>query len=153
MSLVKGLVIVMLILLCFIVAMGGGPNHIRTGFWYWQDPGGFAEYLQPGAVGRFLGVWNSLVQATFAYIGTELVGVAFGETPNPRKNVPRAVNQTLIRIVLFYVCSVLVLGMAVPYNSPDLIAAANVSSAKSNGGEIPYARPTIHHHYQSYRSN
>lgn len=132
MSLVKALVIVMLILMCLVIALGGGPDHHRTGFWYWHTPGAFAEYLQPGALGRFLGVWNSLVQSTFAYIGTELVGVAFGETPNPRRNVPRAVNQTLLRIVLFYVCGVLVLGMAVPYNSPDLIAA---SSAKASGGE------------------
>jgi amino acid transporter len=134
MSLVKALVIVMLILLCFIVALGGGPNHVRTGFRFWTDPGAFAEYLQPGATGRFLGVWNSFVQATFAYIGTELVGVAFGETPKPRKNVPRAVKQTLIRIVLFYVVSVIVLGMAVPYNSPQLIAA---TKAKASGGDNP----------------
>lgn len=138
MSLVKALVIVMLILLCFIISLGGGPNHVRTGFWYWTDPGGFAEYLQPGALGRFLGVWNSFVQATFAYLGTELVGVAFGETPKPRKNVPRAVNQTLIRIVLFYVVSVIVLGMAVPYNSPQLIAA---TKAKTSGGENPRPSP------------
>ncbi|KAK4149259.1 amino acid permease/ SLC12A domain-containing protein [Chaetomidium leptoderma] len=132
MSLVKALVIVMLILLCFIIALGGGPNGVRTGFYFWQNPGAFAEYsvivagnnhVVPGDTGRFLGVWACVVQATFAYLGTELVGVAFGETPNPRKNVPRAVNQTLLRIVFFYVAGVLVLGMAVPYNSPLLLEA------------------------------
>jgi len=132
MSMVKALVIVMLILLCFIIALGGGPNGVRTGFYFWRDPGAFAEYsvtvggnttVITGDTGRFLGVWACLVQATFAYLGTELVGVAFGETPNPRKNVPRAVNQTLLRIVFFYVAGVLVLGMAVPYNSDKLIAA------------------------------
>lgn len=132
MSLIKALVIVMLILLCFIIALGGGPSGHRTGFWYWKDPGAFAQYTTtvggtktviPDATGRFLGVWACIVQATFAYLGTELVGVAFGETPNPRKNVPRAVNQTLLRIVFFYIAGVIVLGMAVPYNSPRLIAA------------------------------
>ncbi|KAJ4303916.1 hypothetical protein N0V88_001516 [Collariella sp. IMI 366227] len=132
MSLIKALVILMLILICFIVALGGGPNGVRTGFYFWEKPGAFAQYsttvggkttVIQGDVGRFLGVWACVVQATFAYLGTELVGVAFGETPNPRKNVPRAVNQTLLRIVFFYVAGVLVLGMAVPYNSPELIAA------------------------------
>ncbi|KAH6624083.1 amino acid permease/ SLC12A domain-containing protein [Chaetomium sp. MPI-SDFR-AT-0129] len=134
MSLIKALVIVMLILLCFIIALGGGPNHVRTGFWFWKDPGAFAQYTTSvggvttvigGETGRFLGVWACLVQATFAYLGTELVGVAFGETPNPRKNVPRAVNQTLLRIVFFYIAGVLVLGMAVPYNSKELLDATS----------------------------
>jgi amino acid transporter len=132
MSLIKALVILMLILLCFIISLGGGPNGVRTGFYFWQNPGAFAQYsvtkgstttVIPGDTGRFLGVWACIVQATFAYLGTELVGVAFGETPNPRKNVPRAVNQTLLRIVFFYVAGVLVLGMAVPYNSTELLQA------------------------------
>jgi len=132
MSLCKALVILTLILLCFIISLGGGPNHVRSGFSYWRDPGAFGQYFVTlngethtieGTTGRFVGVWACIVQATFAYLGTELVGVAFGETPNPRKNVPRAVNQTLLRIVFFYVAGVLVLGMAVPYNSPELLQA------------------------------
>ncbi|KXX78184.1 Dicarboxylic amino acid permease [Madurella mycetomatis] len=132
MSLVKALVILMLILLCFIISLGGSPSGVRTGFYFWQNPGAFGQYsvllagqttVVPGATGRFLGVWACIVQATFAYLGTELVGVAFGETPNPRKNVPRAVNQTLLRIVFFYIAGVLVLGMAVPYNHEKLIEA------------------------------
>lgn len=132
MSLVKALVILMLILLCFIISLGGSPSGVRTGFYFWQNPGAFGQYtvtlggqtnVVPGSTGRFLGVWACMVQATFAYLGTELVGVAFGETPNPRKSVPRAVNQTLLRIVFFYIAGVLVLGMAVPYNHEKLIEA------------------------------
>jgi len=143
MSLIKALVIVMLILLCLIIALGGGPNHVRTGFLYWREPGAFGQWFVvigketteiPGATGRFLGVWACIVQATFAYLGTELVGVAFGETPNPRKNVPRAVNQTLLRIVFFYIAGVLVLGMAVPYNHPLLKA----TTGKASGLNSPF---------------
>lgn len=146
MSLIKALVILMLILLCFIIALGGGPSHRRTGFWYWRDPGAFAPYtvtldgattVIDGATGRFLGVWACMVQATFAYLGTELVGVAFGETPNPRKNVPRAVNQTLLRIVFFYIAGVLVLGMAVPYNSSRLLTATKQQTSGRKSGPPP----------------
>jgi amino acid transporter len=149
MSLIKALVIVMLILLCFIIALGGGPSGVRTGFYFWQNPGAFAQFsatvngtttVIPGATGRFLGVWACIVQATFAYLGTELVGVAFGETPNPRKNVPRAVNQTLLRIVFFYIAGVLVLGMAVPYNSPRLIAA---TKQKTSGCMLASLKPSL----------
>lgn len=131
MSLVKALVVCALILVCFIIALGGGPDHVRRGFYYWKDPGAFNEYLADGDTGRFLGLWASIVQATFAYLGTELVGVAFGETPNPRKNVPRAVRQTLGRICFFYIAGVITLGMAVPYDNPRLISASGTSGAAS----------------------
>lgn len=82
------------------------------------------------------GVWGSIVQATFSYMGTELVGVAFGETPDPRKNVPRAVRQTLLRICFFYIAGVLVLGMSVPYNSKGLLQA---NKGKATGGMNQHA--------------
>ena len=138
MSLLKAIVICMLILICLIIALGGGPNHKRTGFHYWNDPGAFVLYKvkDPASLGRFLGVWASIVQATFAYLGTELVGVAFGETPNPRKNVPRAVRQTLLRICFFYIAGVIVLGMAVPYNAPKLIDAKGTNGGKNQTSEL-----------------
>lgn len=151
MSLAKALVILMLILMCFIIALGGSPSGFRSGFYYWQNPGAFAPFKASalgesveidGAKGHFLGVWACLVQATFAYLGTELVGVAFGETPNPRKNVPRAVNQTLLRIIFFYIGGVLVLGMAVPYNSAALAAA---TKQKTSGCMFPAS--SIHNNY------
>jgi amino acid transporter len=77
------------------------------------------------------GVWASIVQATFSYMGTELVGVAFGETRNPRKHVPQAVRQTLLRICFFYIAGVIVLGMSVPYNSKGLLEA---NQGKATGG-------------------
>ncbi|KAG6364721.1 hypothetical protein INS49_006325 [Diaporthe citri] len=133
MSLLKAIVICALILICFIIALGGGPDHHRRGFRYWQDPGAFKQYNGiEGDLGRFLGVWASIVQATFAYLGTELVGVAFGETPNPRKNVPRAVRQTLLRIVFFYVAGVISLGMAVPYNNQRLISDTKTTSGAAS---------------------
>ena len=59
----------------------------------------------------------------FAYLGTELVGVTVGEAQNPRKTIPRAIKLTFYRILFFYVLSVLLLGMIVPYNSESLAFA------------------------------
>lgn len=50
-----------------------------------------------------------------------MVGAAFGEVENPRKNIPSAVRQTLYRIGIFYVISVIAIGMAVPYTDRGLI--------------------------------
>lgn len=61
--------------------------------------------------------------------------MTFGETPNPRKNVPRAIKQTFWRIFCFYILGVLVLGMAVPYDNKQLIGATkqSTSGGKNSG--------------------
>lgn len=52
--------------------------------------------------------------AVFAYSGVEMVGVAAGETNNPRKIIPKAVNSVGWRIAIFYVGSILLLTMLLP---------------------------------------
>ncbi|KAJ9644384.1 amino acid transporter [Knufia peltigerae] len=127
----KVIVVIGLIILSLVLALGGGPDHDRKGFRYWSDPGAFAEYIDTGATGRFLAFWSTMVTATFAYLGTELVGVTVGECQNPRKNIPRAIKLTFYRIVIFYCLSVLLLGMLVPYNSKELAFATKASSSAS----------------------
>ncbi|KAH9242357.1 hypothetical protein K456DRAFT_1905383 [Colletotrichum gloeosporioides 23] len=128
MSTVKLLVIIMLVLTCFIISMGGQPSGEVIGFKYWHNPGAFGSYLVDGPTGRFLGFWAAMVQACFAYTGTEVVGVAFGEAPNPRKTIRKAVRQTLWRIVFFYIIGALVLGMSVPYTNDLLIGGTKKST-------------------------
>ncbi|KAL9112340.1 MAG: hypothetical protein Q9227_003458 [Pyrenula ochraceoflavens] len=128
-SSLKVIVICGVIILTLVLALGGGPSHDRTGFRYWKNPGAFKPYIQDGSTGKFLGFWSTIGLATFAYLGTELVGVTVGEAQNPRKNVPRAIKLTLYRILFFYVLSVLFLGMVVPYNSPRLLSANKKSNS------------------------
>ena len=97
--------------------------------------GAFKEVYGSGSWGRFLGVWSSMVTAVFAFLGTELVGVTVGEAQNPRKVIPRAIKLTFYRILFFYCISVLLLGMIVPYNSPQLIFA---NKQTSNASASPF---------------
>lgn len=57
----------------------------------------------------------------FSFQGTELIGVAAGESENPRKNIPRAVRQIFWRILLFYIFAILVISLIIPYNDPNLL--------------------------------
>ncbi|OJJ67374.1 hypothetical protein ASPBRDRAFT_200092 [Aspergillus brasiliensis CBS 101740] len=125
----KVIVILGIILLSFILMLGGGPDHDRKGFRYWKDPGAFNTYIDHGPAGRFYAFWATMVSATFAYLGTELVGVTVGEAENPRKSIPKAIKLTFFRIVVFYILSVLLVGTLVPYNSKELIFATNQSSS------------------------
>lgn len=70
-----------------------------------------------------------MVDASFVYMGTELVGVAFGETQKPWKVIPNAIRQTAWRIGFLYVGGVLILGMVVPYNSHGLLTATKTSTS------------------------
>ncbi|KZT26248.1 amino acid permease Dip5 [Neolentinus lepideus HHB14362 ss-1] len=128
---VKVITICGLILLSLILALGGGPDHDRKGFRYWRDPGAFHPYIDEGATGNFLAVWSTFVTATFSYLGTELVGVTIGEAQSPSKTIPRAVKLTFARITCFYILSIFLLGMLVPYNSKELAFATKQSGGAS----------------------
>jgi amino acid transporter len=128
-SSIKVIVICGVILLSLILALGGGPDHDRKGFRYWKNPGAFNTYITDGDAGKFYAFWSTMVTATFAYLGTELVGVTVGEAQNPRKTIPRAIRLTFYRILVFYILSVFLVGMLVPYNSKELAFATSASSS------------------------
>jgi L-asparagine permease len=53
----------------------------------------------------------------FAYAAVELVGTAAGETAEPAKIMPRAINSVIARIALFYVGSLVLLALLLPYTA------------------------------------
>lgn len=57
----------------------------------------------------------------FSFQGTELIGVAAGESENPAKNIPRAVRQVFWRILLFYILAILAISLIIPYTDPNLL--------------------------------
>ncbi|MFC7330155.1 amino acid permease [Marinactinospora rubrisoli] len=73
----------------------------------------------------------------FAYASVELVGIAAGETPNPEKVMPRAINGVVARIVVFYVGSVLLLALLLPHTAYTATESPFVTFFSRAG--IPYA--------------
>lgn len=71
--------------------------------------------------GGFFAVLGVFMAAGFSFQGTELIGVAAGESENPRENVPRAIRQIFWRILFFYILAILVIGLLIPYTNPDLL--------------------------------
>ncbi len=53
----------------------------------------------------------------FAYAAVELVGTAAGETEDPPKVMPRAINSVIVRIAVFYVGSLILLALLLPYTT------------------------------------
>ena len=65
----------------------------------------------------FQGFCSVFVTAAFAYTGTELTGLAAAETANPKKEIPRASQQVVWRIAIFYIVNLFLVGLIVPENS------------------------------------
>ncbi|NHB96119.1 amino acid permease [Photorhabdus stackebrandtii] len=57
----------------------------------------------------------------FSFQGTELIGIAAGESKDPEKNVPRAVRKVFWRILLFYIFAILIISLIIPYTDPSLL--------------------------------
>lgn len=72
------------------------------------------------------------VNAAFAFAGTELVGLASAETDNPRKSLPTAIKQVFWRIAIFYIISLLLVGLLVPYTDPMLLKADSDADAQAS---------------------
>ncbi|KAK7999226.1 hypothetical protein PG991_014901 [Apiospora marii] len=133
---IKLTTIIGLILLMFIITLGGTPSGDRIGFRYWVDPGPMNIYLADGALGRFLAFWKVFIQATFAYGGSEMVVIASGETENPRRNIPKAIRRVFWRILLFYVLAIFLVGLCVSSHDDRLLDA--IASSAPGAAQSPF---------------
>ncbi|WP_226655949.1 amino acid permease [Leifsonia sp. LS1] len=103
---VAALVVFLVVGTLFVVL--GTPVAGRTpGFALLADEGG----LFPNGLLPLVLVVQGVV---FAYGAIELIGTAAGETANPERTMPRAINSVILRIALFYVGSVLLLSLLLP---------------------------------------
>ena len=89
-------------------------------------PTGFHNFELGGTSfhGGILAVFSTILIAGYAFQGTEVVGLAAGESENPAKSVPKAIRQVFWRILLFYVFAIFVIGMLVPYTDPNLLKSS-----------------------------
>lgn len=78
--------------------------------------------------GGFLAALSVFMAAGFSFQGTELVGVAAGESENPRRTIPRAIRSVFWRILLFYLLAILVIGLIIPYTTENLTSDSIMTS-------------------------
>ncbi|KAA6449693.1 amino acid permease [Bacillus swezeyi] len=58
----------------------------------------------------------SFQMVVFAFVGIELVGLTAGETKDPEKVIPKAINNIPVRVLLFYIGALLVIMCIYPWN-------------------------------------
>ncbi|KAF8978214.1 hypothetical protein BGZ46_006712 [Entomortierella lignicola] len=121
-SILKVVTIIMFIF-CGILVDAGVLGGTKYGMAAWHIPG--APFK-----GGFLGFIRTFVAVGYSYGGIEMTGVTAAESRNPHKHVPRAVNTVMVRIVLFYLVSIFLLGSIIPNDDPSLLND-NLSTAKA----------------------
>ena len=69
--------------------------------------------------GSWTGLLMALVVVMFSFGGTELIGITAGETEDPKTTIPRATNDIIWRILVFYIGALGVIMAVVPWNQID----------------------------------
>jgi arginine/ornithine permease len=82
-------------------------------------------------------VFVTMMNVVFSYQGSELIGIAAGESENPEKHIPRAIKNVLVRIFVFYIASVVILSAIFPAKELGVLQSPFVSLFDLVG--IPYA--------------
>lgn len=135
-AIIKITAVIGFIILGIILNCGGGPNGGYLGGRFWDSnsvPADYAGYTKNGqpagsiASGAFnhgfKGLCSVFVTAAFSFAGTELVGLAAAEAQNPRKVLPTAIKQVFWRICLFYMVSLTIVSVLVPYGDARLLGS------------------------------
>lgn len=124
MAIIKITAIVLMILLGIWLIIGnpvGFPANLAN---LWSH-GGFFPH------GGW-GFWLSIVVVMFSFGGIELIGITAGEADDPDRTIPKAINQVIWRILIFYVGTMAVLMALWPWDevgkaaSPFVQIFANV---------------------------
>ncbi|AWI06916.1 amino acid permease [Clostridium drakei] len=66
---------------------------------------------------------SALALVTFAFFGTELIGITAGEAKNPEKTIPSAINKVFWRICIFYVGALTVIMCLYPWDKIGVIGS------------------------------
>ncbi|EAU91543.2 amino acid permease [Coprinopsis cinerea okayama7 len=103
-SSLKVITVILFIIVGTLVNMGFNTESRVIGFENWRIPG--APF-----VGGFGGFAHVFVTASYAFGGTESLGITAGETRNPTKNMPRVVKLVFWRILTFYLLTILLIGL------------------------------------------
>ena len=113
-SLIKVATVIIFIIIGVLMIVGIMRGAENAGWHNWQI--GDAPFS-----GGFAAMIGVAMIAGFSFQGTELIGIAAGESADPAKNIPRAVRQVFWRILLFYVFAILVISLIIPYTDPNLL--------------------------------
>lgn len=113
-SLIKVVTVIIFIVVGLLMIIGIFHGAEGAGWQNWT----IKEAPFAGGFSAMIGV---AMVVGFSFQGTELIGIAAGESKDPEKNIPKAMRQVFWRILLFYIFAILVISLLIPYTDPNLL--------------------------------
>ncbi|EPL6453207.1 MULTISPECIES: amino acid permease [Providencia] len=113
-SLIKVTTVIVFIIVGVLMIFGIMNGAENAGWHNWEI--GDAPFA--GGFSAMIGV---AMIVGFSFQGTELIGIAAGESKDPAKNIPKAVRKVFWRILLFYIFAILIISLIIPYTDPNLL--------------------------------
>ncbi|PFA22580.1 amino acid permease [Bacillus cereus] len=108
-SMIKIVAILGFILLGAYVVFGTNANP-EMGVQNYINDGGFFP-------NGWWGMWVAVCVAIFSYLSIEMIAVTAGEAQDPEKAVPKALRSTIYRLIIFYLCTLALMLMIVPWQA------------------------------------
>ncbi|RTL09985.1 MAG: amino acid permease [Neisseriaceae bacterium] len=103
---------------------------------------GFKNFYQNGWFPNgYLPFLYGIVVIVCTYQGAELVGIAAGESEDPENNVKRAIRNVGIRILLFFVLSVFIVSLLMPWQQASVSNSPFIAILQQ--AKIPYIYPIM----------
>ncbi|KAJ6258562.1 General amino acid permease [Drechslerella dactyloides] len=118
---VKVFAVISFIILGITIDAAGGPGGSYLGAKTWTKPPG--PFLN-----GITGVVSVFVNASFAFGGFEILGLAAAETSNPRRSIPAATKKSFATLTSFYLISLLIISFLVPFDDPGLTSDTSLVS-------------------------
>jgi lysine-specific permease len=122
-------VTIIIFLIVGVLMIFGILGNKSPGFSNWVLSDGHGK--KAPFVGGILSLINVFLVAGFSFSGTEIVGLAAGESENPEENVPKAIKVVFWRILLFYIGAIIVIGFLIPFTNQNLLKSGADSIAYS----------------------
>lgn len=117
-SIVKVVAIIAMIIFGGYLLLSGTGGEQATVKNLWNDGGFFPKgWLSSNGNGGYEGLLAAMALIMFSFGGLELVGITAAEAENPEKNIPKATNQVIYRILIFYVGALIILFSLSPWKS------------------------------------
>lgn len=87
----------------------------------------------------FGGMWIAVIISIFSYLSVEMIAVAAGEAENPEQAVKQAFRATIMRLLIFYLISLSLILMLVPWTALTAKGATSPFVTVMQILQIPYA--------------
>lgn len=111
-AIIKVTAVIAMIIFGIVLLVTADPSSGSTITNLWTHGGFFPK--------GFSGLFYMLAFIMFAFGGIELIGMAAAEAEQPEKTIPKAINQVVFRVLIFYVGSLTILLSLVPWDKLQL---------------------------------